>query len=35
MPNPLVKRAKRNNLQEVYKYSGVTCPFACDKCKAQ
>ena len=35
MPNPLVKQAKRNIIQKVYIYNEVTCPFACDKCKAQ
>ena len=31
MPNPLVKRAKRNTIQKVYIYIGVTCPFACEQ----
>ena len=35
MPNQLLKRAKRNTIHKVYIYSGVTCPFAFDRCTAQ
>ena len=34
-PNPLLKRAKRNTIHKAHIYSGVTCPFAFDRCTAQ
>ena len=35
MPNPLVEWAKLNTIQNIYIYTKVTCPFACDRCKTQ